>query len=58
VSVASLLYQINGKTTFNVYRSREAGTNKATALTWAVGDNVKAVVQELKAKGVTFEPAL
>jgi catechol 2,3-dioxygenase-like lactoylglutathione lyase family enzyme len=45
----------SGKTTFNVYRSKEAGTNKATAVTWAVGDNVKAVAQELKAKGVTFE---
>ena len=45
----------SGKTTFNVYRSKEAGTNKATAVTWTVGDNVKAVVQELKAKAVTFE---
>ena len=45
----------SGTTTFNVYRSREAGTNKATALTWTVGNNVKAVVQELKAKGITFE---
>jgi catechol 2,3-dioxygenase-like lactoylglutathione lyase family enzyme len=49
-----LIVYRSGKTTFNVYRSKEAGTNKATALTWAVGD-VKAVVQELKAKGVTFE---
>jgi len=45
----------SGNTTFNVYRSKEAGTNKATALTWRVGDKVKAVAQELKAKGVTFE---
>ena len=50
-----LIVYRSGKTTFNVYRSKEAGTNKATALTWAVGDNVKAVVQELKSKGVTFE---
>jgi catechol 2,3-dioxygenase-like lactoylglutathione lyase family enzyme len=45
----------SGKTTFNVYRSKEAGTNRATALTWSVGDKVKAVVKELKAKGITFE---
>ena len=45
----------SGKTTFNVYRSNEAGTNKATAMTWRVGDTVKAVAQALKAKGVTFE---
>jgi catechol 2,3-dioxygenase-like lactoylglutathione lyase family enzyme len=45
----------SGNTTFNVYRSKEAGTNKATALTWRVGDTVKAVAQALKAKGVTFE---
>jgi catechol 2,3-dioxygenase-like lactoylglutathione lyase family enzyme len=45
----------SGTTTFNVYRSREAGTSKATAVTWAVGDEVKAVAAELKAKGVAFE---
>ena len=50
-----LIVYRSGKTRFNVYRSKEAGTNKATAVTWTVGDNVKAVVQELKAKGVTFE---
>ncbi len=45
----------SGKTTLNVYRSKEAGTNKATAVTWAVGDEVKPLVQSLKAKGVKFE---
>ena len=50
-----LIVYRSGKTRFNVYRSKEAGTNKATAVTWTVGDNVKAVVQELKAKGVPFE---
>jgi len=45
----------SGKTTFNVYRSKEAGTNKATAVTWSVGEDLKAVVEDLKAKGVTFE---
>jgi len=45
----------SGKTTLNVYRSKEAGTNKATAVTWVVGDDVERVVQALKGKGVTFE---
>src|SRR5262245_66341943 len=44
----------SGDTTINVYRSSFAGTNKATALTWAV-DDVDDVVQTLKAKGVKFE---
>ena len=44
----------SGDTTINVYRSSFAGTNRATALTWAV-DDVEDVVRTLKAKGVTFE---
>jgi catechol 2,3-dioxygenase-like lactoylglutathione lyase family enzyme len=49
-----IVYQ-SGKSTLNVYRSKEAGTNKATAVTWAVGDDVDRVVQQLKSKGVKFE---
>jgi catechol 2,3-dioxygenase-like lactoylglutathione lyase family enzyme len=44
----------SGNSTINVYRSKYAGTNKATAVTWNVGD-VDRVVRDLKAKGVTFE---
>src|SRR4029453_13746718 len=44
----------SGDTTINVYRSTFAGTNKATALTWAV-DDVEEIVRTLKAKGATFE---
>jgi catechol 2,3-dioxygenase-like lactoylglutathione lyase family enzyme len=44
----------SGNSTLNVYRSRYAGTNQATAVTWLV-DDVEVVVKELKAKGVTFE---
>lgn len=44
----------SGGTTINVYRSSFAGTNKATALTWAV-DDVDDVVRTLKGKGVKFE---
>ena len=44
----------SGNTVVNVYESKEAGTNKATAVTWAV-DNVESEVSALKAKGVKFE---
>jgi catechol 2,3-dioxygenase-like lactoylglutathione lyase family enzyme len=47
------VYQ-NGDTRLNVYRSQFAGTNKATAVTWAV-DDVENEVRELKSKGVAFE---
>ena len=45
----------SGSSTINVYRSQYAGTNKATAVTWAVGDEMEGVVRALKSKGVTFE---
>ncbi len=45
----------SGKSIVNVYRSKYAGTNQATALTWAVGDDVEGVVKKLKTKGVKFE---
>ena len=45
----------SGNSTLNVYRSQYAGTNRATAVTWLVGDDVEGVVRALKAKGVTFE---
>jgi catechol 2,3-dioxygenase-like lactoylglutathione lyase family enzyme len=45
----------SGHTTIDVYRSQYAGTNKATALTWPVGENIEGVVSALKAKGITFE---
>src|SRR3954468_19416788 len=45
----------SGATVVNVYRSQYAGTNRATAVTWAVGDDVDRLVEALKAKGVTFE---
>ena len=44
----------SGASEINVYLSRYAGTNKATAVTWQV-DNVKEEVAALKAKGVVFE---
>ena len=43
-----------GSSALNVYRSQYAGTNKATAVTWAV-DDVEGEVKALKSKGVAFE---
>ena len=45
----------SGDTLINVYRSKFAGTNKATAVTWTVGDEIDRIVKALKDKGVTFE---
>jgi catechol 2,3-dioxygenase-like lactoylglutathione lyase family enzyme len=45
----------SGNSTFYVYQSQYAGTNKATAVTWAVGEEMEGIVQQLKAKGITFE---
>jgi catechol 2,3-dioxygenase-like lactoylglutathione lyase family enzyme len=45
----------SGTSTVLVYQSRYAGTNKATAATWTVGEDLERVVEGLKAKGVTFE---
>lgn len=44
----------SGSSTVLVYKSDFAGTNKATAATWAV-DDVEKVAEGLKAKGVKFE---
>jgi catechol 2,3-dioxygenase-like lactoylglutathione lyase family enzyme len=45
----------SGNSTLNVYRSKFAGTNQATAVTWDVGERIEDVVRQLKAKGVRFE---
>ena len=45
----------SGRSQLLVYASQYAGTNKATAATWVVGDALDSVVQTLKAKGVAFE---
>ena len=37
------------------YESPFAGSNKATAVTWVVGNGLEAIVKDLKAKGVPFE---
>lgn len=44
-----------GNSTLFVYESQFAGTNKATAVTWIVGDELEETVKALKAKRVVFE---
>ena len=44
----------SGDSAVSVYRSDYAGTNKATAVTWAV-DDIDAEVSALKQKGIMFE---
>jgi catechol 2,3-dioxygenase-like lactoylglutathione lyase family enzyme len=50
----SVLYR-SGNSVVLVYESEYAGTNKATAATWAVGDDFDTIVDDLRSKGVTFE---
>ena len=45
----------SGNSTINVYRSKFAGTNQATALTWDVGKDIEGFVAKLKARDVNFE---
>ena len=44
-----------GSTKLVVYRSDMAGTNKANAVVWGVGDDLEAIVGDLASKGVSFE---
>ena len=44
-----------GSTKLIVYRSEEAGTNRANAVVWGVGKDMDAIVASLEAKNVTFE---
>jgi catechol 2,3-dioxygenase-like lactoylglutathione lyase family enzyme len=45
----------SGSSSLLVYESQYAGSNKATAATWVVGDALNDIVRALKAKGVAFE---
>ena len=49
-----ILYK-SGNSVVLVYSSEFAGTNQATAASWAVGDDFDAIVEDLRSKGVTFE---
>jgi predicted enzyme related to lactoylglutathione lyase len=49
-----LTYECAGETAFFLYPTPNAGTNKASTLFWQV-DDIRAEVENLKAKGVEFE---
>jgi catechol 2,3-dioxygenase-like lactoylglutathione lyase family enzyme len=45
----------SGSAQILIYQSEYAGTNKATVVTWPVGDDVQGIVQGLRSKGISFE---
>jgi catechol 2,3-dioxygenase-like lactoylglutathione lyase family enzyme len=45
----------SGNSRLLVYQSEYAGTNRATAATWATGGQFDSVVNDLRAKGIAFE---
>src|SRR4051812_24097565 len=45
----------SGKSTVIIYRSEYAGTNKATAANWLVGNDIERIVAGLAERGVPFE---
>ncbi|HEY1604472.1 MAG TPA: VOC family protein [Allosphingosinicella sp.] len=47
-------FRVKGGTVV-VYESQLAGTNKATAVTWTLGEHFDDLVESLDAKGVPFE---
>ncbi len=44
-----------GDTKLVVYPSEFAGTGKANAVVWGVGEEIETIAADLSAKGVTFE---
>ena len=54
-SMEGVMVYKSGDSRVLVYESQFAGTNKATAATWAVGEELDSVVQELQSKGICFE---
>ena len=44
-----------GATRLCVYTSEFAGTNRANAVVWGVGDELETIVADLRGKGVAFE---
>jgi len=49
-----LVYR-TGRTKLVVYQSEFAGTNRANAVVWGVGEELDAIVATLEAKGASFE---
>jgi len=44
-----------GDTRLTVYRSQEAGSNRANAVVWGCGEKIERIVADLEAKGVVLE---
>ena len=44
-----------GETELNIYRSDFAGTNRADAVVWAVGDEIEPIAAALRTNGVTLD---
>ena len=51
----SVLVFKTGGTRLVVYRSTEAGSNRANAVVWGVGGELDAIVEALEGKNVVFE---
>jgi catechol 2,3-dioxygenase-like lactoylglutathione lyase family enzyme len=49
-----LVYR-TGATRLIVYVSEYAGTNRANAVVWGVGEDIDSIVEALEAKGASFE---
>ena len=54
-SMGEVLVFRTGDTSLVVYASEKAGTNRANAVVWGVGDEIETITAALKNKGVTFE---
>lgn len=54
-SMGEVLVFRTGDTSLVVYRSDVAGTNKANAVVWDVGEEIEDIAADLKGKGVRFE---
>jgi catechol 2,3-dioxygenase-like lactoylglutathione lyase family enzyme len=44
-----------GENSIEMYKSDFAGSNKSTALTWGIGDDLESEVKALREKGIQFE---
>ena len=53
--VEGVLVYKTGATKLVVYRSDYAGTNRANAVVWGVGDDIDSIVAALEATGAAFE---
>ncbi|HZQ04682.1 MAG TPA: VOC family protein [Gaiellaceae bacterium] len=51
---SAIMYR-SGDSAILVYQSSYAGTNQATYASWAVGDDIESVIDDLRSKGVGFE---